>query len=134
MATHVQQIQTNHNGRARVLKTRIVYGDDGTSIALGTVPAGSLLLGLYVYVETAFNDSGTDLLEVGTSLDPDAYAKTADVNLTATGLTATGFTGAAAMPQVVQAETALTAIYNGQNSDATQGALVVVIHYAPLNN
>jgi len=128
MSENLQQANTNQQGRMRVLRTRLRYSDDGGAVTLGVLPAGSLLMALYAYVEETFDDSGTDTLVVGRTGDGDAYAKTVDVDLTSTGLT-TSFTGDEAMPQVVSAETTITAEYAGQNDDATQGAVTVTIVY-----
>jgi hypothetical protein len=121
---------TNLQGRVRHMRGRVLYSDDGTDLSMTALPAGTLVYAMLVRVVTTFDDSGTDLLKVGTSVDDDAYAKTVDVDLTTAGLTA-AFTGASAFPQVLTAATTILMRYDGQNSDATQGELHVDILYVP---
>ena len=47
------------------------------------IPANSQIVRIDVNVETAFNDSGNDLLEVGSSADTDLYVN--DVSIAAVG-------------------------------------------------
>ena len=60
------------------LRKRITYLDYGTTVTIGKLPAGaSVLPGSGVHIVTAFNSSGTDLLDVGfigATTDADAYA------------------------------------------------------------
>ena len=52
------------------------------------IPANSQIVRIDVNVETAFNDSGTDILEVGSSADTDLYVN--DVSIAAVGKIALG--------------------------------------------
>lgn len=53
------------------LRKGITYADDGTTVDVGTIPAGSLLLKPLsgVYVNTAFNGATTNTLDIGPSTD-----------------------------------------------------------------
>jgi hypothetical protein len=57
---------------------RIQFGDFATTVTVGKIPANaSVVPGSGVHVVTAFNSSGTDLLDVGfigSTTDADAYA------------------------------------------------------------
>ena len=44
------------------------------------IPANSQIVSVDVNVETAFNDSGSDLLEVGSSADTDLYVNDTDIS------------------------------------------------------
>jgi hypothetical protein len=69
------------------LRKRITYLDLGTVVTIGKLPVGaSVLPGSGVHIVTAFNSSGTDLLDVGfigSTTDDDAYAT--DLTLAAVG-------------------------------------------------
>lgn len=62
----------------QTLTKRITYLDYGTTVTIGKLPAGaSVLPGSGVHIVTAFNSSGTDLLDVGfigATTDADGYA------------------------------------------------------------
>ena len=53
------------------LRKGITYADDGTTVDVGTIPAGSLILKPLsgVYVNTAFNGAVTNTLDIGPSTD-----------------------------------------------------------------
>lgn len=64
----------------RALTFDIAYGDDGTVKELFLLPKGARIVDIIVDVEAAFNDSGTDLLEVGTKGNPDAILDDVDLS------------------------------------------------------
>jgi hypothetical protein len=95
------------------------------------LPAYAHLVSGGVHVVTAFNDSGTDTLDVGfrggsSTDDPDGYATLLD--LSAVGFIA--FDELAAITNIMQTkDTFLTARYNGQNSNASAGDAYLVFNY-----
>lgn len=100
----------------------VTYLND-TATTLFSLPAGATPLFAVVQVATAFNDSGTDLVDFGVPGTADAFAS--DVDVSATGsflvtLANANLTG----------PTAFTATYIGANSDATAGRLTVTVVYA----
>jgi hypothetical protein len=59
------------------LHKRITFADYGTTVTVGYLPANASVIGGGVHVTTAFNSSGTDLLDVGfigATTDADGYA------------------------------------------------------------
>lgn len=59
------------------LHKRITFADFGTTVTVGVIPANASVIGGGVHVTTAFNSSGTDLLDVGFiggTTDADGYA------------------------------------------------------------
>lgn len=61
------------------LHKRITFADYGTTVVVGYLPANASVIGGGVHIVTAFNSSGTDLLDVGftggsSTADPDGYA------------------------------------------------------------
>lgn len=98
---------------------RILFSDDGDAITLGVLPAGSLVIDVGFTTVTAFNDSGTDTFDIGTSGTNDEYASA--VTMPAAGLQAKGDNLTTSDAMYLAAATTLVARYNGQNSDATTG-------------
>lgn len=112
------------------VKAEITYSDDGSAVSLGTIPAESVILPSIsgVNVSTAFNDSGTDLIDIGTSADADLYAT--DLDGSSAGFIALD----ESVSLYVSSDTELTVTYAGQNSDASAGAAQVIVAYVPLSN
>lgn len=108
-------------------RKNITYAIENTTINIGTIPAGASVIGGGVHVKTAFNDSGTDTLDVGFiggTTDADAYATLLD--LSAVGYIA--FDELAATTNIQQSvTTTLTCIYNGQNNNASAGEAEVIV-------
>lgn len=116
------------------LRKRITFSTNGTVITVGYMPAGSSVTGGGVHVVTAFNDSGTDTLDVGfigSTTDDNAYATLLDVS-------AVGFIVLDELATTTNIQqtvvTAVTARYNGQNSNATAGIADVIVFYTPPND
>lgn len=107
---------------------KVVFGDDATQLSLGYVPAGSVILNARAEVVTAFNDTGTDLIDVGYAGDPDEFCANLDVSTVGTKLDATTFN--AAGNKVFTSDTEIVCQYDGANSDASAGLAYVVVEYA----
>ena len=107
----------------------IVFGDDGNAINIWLMPPGTELVALIVLVTTAFNDSGTDLLDLGNTGSGTAYATDLVVSAVGTQVIAIDPTTGP-----LDEETYLTAQYDGQNSDSSAGALAVIPIYCRLGN
>ena len=97
------------------------------------IPANSQIVRIDVNVETAFNDSGTDLLEIGSSADTDLYVN--DVAISAVGKIALGTAALCAnWKDIGTSDIRIGYIYNGANNDASAGAATVTISYLQNNN
>ena len=97
------------------------------------IPANSQIVRIDVNVETAFNDSGNDLLEVGSSADTDLYVN--DVSIAAVGKIALGTAALCAnWKDIGTSDIRIGYIYNGANNDASAGAATVTISYLQNNN
>ncbi len=99
---------------------------------LKRLPANARVIGGGVTIKTAFNDSGTDTLDVGfrdgsATDDPNAYATLLD-------LSAVGFIAldelAATTNVINTSDTIVTWTYNGQNNNASAGEAYLDILYA----
>ena len=114
-----------------MIRTRVTYALENTVVDFGKVPAYASITGGGVHILTAFNDSGTDTLDVGfkdgnSTDDPNAYA-------TLLAIDAVGYIvldELAATTNIMQTEECtVTCIYNGQNNNATAGVAYVDIQY-----
>lgn len=119
-------------GRLGCIRQRITYAVENTVIDLGAMPAYATIMFGGVHIKTAFDDSGTDTLDVGfrggsATDDPDAYA-------TALVIDAVGF-----IPLDVLHTTAniintspviVTCRYNGENNNATAGVAYVSVVFS----
>ena len=110
------------------------YSVEGTATDTTVViPANSQIVRIDVNVETAFNDSGTDILEVGSSADTDLYVN--DVSIAAVGKIALGTAALCAnWKDIGTSDIRIGYIYNGANNDASAGAATVTISYLQNNN
>jgi len=77
-ATSVVDAQKNLQAMGR-LEAWVEFGDDGNAVLLGTLPADSFVYDINIHCTTAFNGTGTDLISVGWTADPDALAVAQDV-------------------------------------------------------
>lgn len=96
---------------------------DTTAKTLFTLPEGAIIIGFFINVTAAFNDSGTDLLDIGTADTADQFV--ADFDASSLGMTLQP----SADESALTAETAIQAVYTGQNSDASAGAATIVCLY-----
>ena len=97
------------------------------------IPANSQIVSVDVNVETAFNDSGADILEVGSSADTDLYVN--DTDISAVGSIAMGTAALCAnWKDIGSSDIRVGYIYNGANNDASAGAATVTINYLQNNN
>ena|SRR3990167_2234927 len=116
------------------LRKRITYAVENTAINIGVMPPNALVVGGGVMIVTAFNDSGTDTLDigfVGGTTDADGYATLLD--LSAVGYIILDELGATTNIMQTVATT-VTCIYNGQNNNASAGVAEVVIMYVVDND
>lgn len=112
------------------LRLDITYANYGQgALTVGVIPAGSVILkpASGVNVSTAFNSSGTDLLDIGTSADDDLYAT--DLALQTVGFAALD----EAVSVYVSSDTTITCTAAQSVADATAGVAQVVIAYIPPN-
>jgi len=102
---------------------------DTTNKTLFVLPANAVIVDVICHVTTAFNDSGADSLDVGTTVaDPDEYVDALDcANV---GVNRCG--DAADMPATARGSVGGSSVtvlgkYTGANADATAGAATVEI-------
>lgn len=112
-----------NEGVTLTLQGTVAYTDT-TAKTLGTLPAGARILDIIVDVETAFNSSGTDLLDLGKTGTANHYIN--DLDIAATGRKAPTLTnlGKSTTPITV------IATYVQSVADATTGSATVTILYS----
>ena len=88
--------RAHHTQQTHYLRKKITYAVENTEIVIGPIPAYASVVGGGVHILTAFNDSGTEVLDVGfigSTTDADGYA-------TLLTLAAVGFIAYAASREV----------------------------------
>ena len=116
------------------LAKRITFADYGTVVTVGKIPAGASIVGGGVHITTAFNSSGTDLLDVGfigATTDDDAYAT--DLTMAAVGYIALDELAATTNIQGAVEHT-VTCTPAQSAADATAGVAWVIIQYVVTGN
>lgn len=70
-----------HTDQVHYLRKAIAYTDNGTTVSLGWIPAGALVIEAGVNVDTAFNGGSTNTVDIGfrnagdgTTADTDEFA------------------------------------------------------------
>jgi hypothetical protein len=115
------------------LHKQITFADLGTVVTVGYLPANASVIGGGVHVTTAFNSSGTDLLDVGfigSTTDDDAYAT--DLTLAAVGFIV--LDELAATTNIKQTVDATVTCSPAQSvADATAGVAEVYVTYVLAN-
>jgi len=113
------------------LRKGITFNDFGDgALTVGILPSGALIHKTMsgVHVDVAFNSSGTDLLDIGTSADDDLYAT--DLTLASIGFVALD----EAVDMTVSADTTITCTLVQSVADATTGEGEVIICFLPDND
>jgi hypothetical protein len=113
------------------LRKRITFADYGTTVTVGWLPAKASVVGGGVHIITAFNSSGTDLLDVGfigTTTDANGYATL--LTLAAVGFIPLDELGATTNIQDTAA-LQVTCAPAQSVADATAGVADVIILYIP---
>ena len=119
-----------HQQMVHYLRKSIVFGDNGTELTVGTIPAGAVIHPgeSGVIVTTAFNAGTSNVLDIGPTSDPDLYAT--DLALGTLGFVALD----EAVDFSVAVDTTIVAVPVLTGTAATTGAGVVVIAYFPDND
>lgn len=116
-----------HTQQVHYFRKRVNYNDNsiGAGVFFGTLPAGAMLVGLNVRVNTAFNAGTTNALNVGTTaLGTQIFTDAA-----------TAGARSPAIPNLSFAtDTDLFVSYAQTGTAATAGQADIVISYAPNND
>lgn len=107
----------------------IAYTDAGTAVAIGTIPANSQIIEIYVDVTTAFDGTGTDLVDLGDGTTANLYADNLDVASAARVLASSDASQLAELADVGTSDVTVYATYTDSNGDAAAGAATITILY-----
>lgn len=114
------------------LRKSITFADDGTTVTVGTIPAGSLVLKPIsgVAVTTVFNADTTNVLDVGPSTDSGTDLWATDLALGTLGFVPID----EAVTNLVSVDTIVQAAVDLTGTAATTGAAEIIIAYIPDND
>jgi hypothetical protein len=119
-----------HTQQLHFLRKDITFADAATTVVVGTIPAGAIILEAIsgVYVDTVFNAGTNNRLDIGASTD-------SGTNNYATLLTLLGI-GFIELDEVaatlkVAADTTISAYVDVTGTAATTGAASIIIVYVP---
>jgi hypothetical protein len=101
------------------------YATQGVATKLFSLPPLARILFFLVDVQTPFNDTGTDYLQIGTQTVDNYYA--ANVDLSAADQIMVQQTHLGNVGSNVKE---IWATYNGQNADGTQGLAEIMVVFA----
>lgn len=120
-----------HTQQIHYLRKTITFADNGTTVTIGTIPAGSVLLKPIsgVAVSVAFNGGATNTLDIGPSTDSGT-----NLWMTVGALGAIAFVPLdEAVTNVVAVETIVQA-YVVSTAAASAGSGEIIIAYIPDND
>jgi len=114
-------------GAMQIAKAEVLYTNT-TQTTIITLPENAVVWHFGVEVNTIFNDSGTDYLELGTSTNSTEYDNNVDLGIS-NFFFDSNISFSPDRPVKMTSSTDITFKYAGQNSDATTGQAFVYIHY-----
>lgn len=114
------------------LRKTITFADDGLTVTVGTIPAGSLVLKPIsgVAVTTVFNAGSTNVLDVGPSTDSGTDLWATDLALGALAFVPLD----EAVTFLVPVDTVVQAAVDLTGTAATTGSAEIIIAYIPDND
>lgn len=114
------------------LRKSITFADDGTTVTVGTIPAGSLVLKPLsgVAVTTVFNAGSTNVLDMGPSTDSGTDLWATDLALGTLAFVPLD----EAVTFLVSVDTVVQAAVDLTGTAATTGAAEIIICYIPDND
>ena len=128
---YVDDAIANAKGIIQVIQTQVLFSNI-TQTTIITLPTDAVVTDIYIDVVTEFNGTGTDLLDIGVTADPNKYtdAPWGSVDLSIVEWSVhTGNGGSDPRPDRMTTDTDITFIYIDQNSDASTGEAKILIHY-----
>jgi hypothetical protein len=124
-------VRKYHFEVAHAVRGRVTLGDTGltTGIEIGAIPAGSFIKGTYVSIDTVFNASSTNVLQVGSPTTADLFATNAECAAGTGGIKARAL-GSASTANVA-ADTSVRVKFTQTGTAATTGVADVLVVYYP---
>lgn len=123
-----------HTAQVHYLRKTITFGDAATTVTVGTIPAGALVLPAIsgAYVTTAFTGDSTNTVDIGISGSTTKYASALALG-TLGHIELDVITDASANSSLTTAtETIIATVVSTANPDA--GSAEIIIAYIPDND
>ena len=120
-----------HGPVVNVIRKNITYNNPGTTVAMtvGVVPAGAVITGVWAVVITAFDDTGTDLLDIYVTTNSGTTQFMSGVSLATVGLLLAADDIATQTVSYSASEQTISAVYTGSNANATAGSADIIIQF-----
>ena len=112
----------------------VVFGADGTTTTVATVPANSKIFQIAVDVTTAFDAATTNLFDIGDGTTANKYADNLDVSSQARVLATSDVSQIGNLIDVGASDVNIVVTYNQSGTAATAGAATVTVLYVQNNN
>jgi lipopolysaccharide export LptBFGC system permease protein LptF len=109
----------------KVARATIRYTQEGVADTIAYLPNLAIVWNVKIRVTTNFNDSGTDLLDVGTSTSGSQFINDLDISTGSGQFSSSNLSN----PLMIWGNNYITARYDGQNNNATAGEVRIWIHY-----
>lgn len=113
---------------------QVTFAADGTETVIGTLPANSQIVEIYVDVSTAFDAGTTNTLDLGDGTTADQYADALDVSSAGRLRATSDVSQIGNLVDIGTSDVALTATFNQTGTAATAGVAQVTVLYVPNNN
>lgn len=114
--------------------TNVVFGDDGTTTTIATLPANSQIIEIYVDVTTAFDAGTTNTLDLGDGTTADQFADALALGSVARVLATSDVSQITNLIDIGASDVQVVATYNQTGTAATAGAATVTVVYVQNNN
>lgn len=122
-------------GQVVVAQSALVgFADAAVAVDICSLPANSQILEIYVDVYTAFDSSGTDLLDIGIAGSAELYAANLDLASAARLRATSDVSQLAELDDIGTAQVTVQALYSQSVADAAAGSCRVTVLYIPNNN
>ena len=112
----------------------VTFAADGTETVIGTLPANSQIVEIYVDVSTVFNAGTTNTLDLGDGTTADQYADALNVGTAGRKRATSDVSQVGNLVDIGASDVALTATYNQTGTAASAGTAQVTVLYVPNNN
>lgn len=138
MATGTQATAARqyHMQLVHYLRFTVNYNDPG--IATGnvkqTLPAGAVVIGTDVLIQTAFNAATTNVLSIGTEASTYTNLVTTAQAVAGTAGIKQNLAGTGVILAPLAADTPVYALYTQSGTAASAGKAIVIIKYIPAND
>jgi hypothetical protein len=112
----------------------VVFGDNGTTTVVATLPANSQIYQIAVDVTTAFDAGTTNTLDIGDGSTADKYADALAAGAQARVLATSDVSQIGNLIDIGTADVDVTVTYNQTGTAATAGAATVTVLYLQNRN